>query len=114
MRTTKPCKRRRVQKKVHVLDCLYCSEPLQWSSTASRQAEISRPPSSVTASRGCWDTGLMSTYRMLISGGHVCIPKTLVELRLSRGSCLTVDDIRPNTGFVRRMVPIAGSVTSSI
>ena len=102
MRTTKPCKRRRGRKKAHGLGCLYCSEPLQSSSTASRQAEISRPPSSVTAFRACWDTGLMSTWRTRISGGHVCIPKTLLESRPSRGSCLKADGIRAEYRFRKK------------
>ena len=39
---------------------------------------------------------------MLISGGHVCIPKILLELRLSRCSCFRRDSIWPNTGFRKK------------
>ena len=42
------------------------------------------PPSSVAAFRACWDTGPKSTWRMRISGGHACIPKTLPQSRPSR------------------------------
>jgi PAS domain-containing protein len=46
--------------------------------------------------------------RMRISGGHACIPKTLLGSKASRANCSKADGIRSNTGSARRMVPIAG------